>query len=46
MAFISKLIPIEYKPKKNTTVVAGYCFNENLFQIRSYKSDDYEMKIE
>ena len=40
MALINELIKIEDTPKIKTGVSADYCFNESIFQIRTYKNGD------
>lgn len=40
MAIIKKFIPCNDEPQGRTSVVADYCYDRYLFQIRTYKSGD------
>ena len=40
MAIIKKLIPCDDDPQSRTSVVADYCYDRYLFQIRTYKAGD------
>jgi len=40
MALINELIKINETPKIRTGVSADYCFNETIFQVRTYKNGD------
>lgn len=40
MAIIKNLIPCDNKPKGKTSVVADYCYDNNYFQIRTYREGD------
>ncbi len=40
MAILSELINVNEKPKARTIVLGDYCFDDNYFQIRTYKEGD------
>ena len=40
MAIIKKLISCDDTPQKRTAVLADYCYDRDLFQIRTYKEGD------
>jgi hypothetical protein len=44
LAIISVLVHCKSEPVRQTTVSADYCFNESLFQIRTYKNGDHELQ--
>ena len=40
MAIISDLVKVNEQPNARTNVSGDYCFDENYFQIRTYKAGD------
>jgi len=42
LAIIKELHVCDDKPQNRTTVSADYCWDGDLFQIRTYKSGDHE----
>ena len=44
MALIKKLFYVDKNPKIVTEVIGDYCFNNDFFQIRTYKKGDFEKK--
>lgn len=40
MAIIKRLVLCDDKPQDRTSVVADYCYDNHLFQIRTYKAGD------
>lgn len=40
MAIIKELVSCEDTPQNRTSVSADYCYDRNLFQIRTYKAGD------
>jgi len=40
MAILSELVKVNEQPHARKNVIGDYCFNENYFQIRTYKAGD------
>ena len=40
MAILSELVNVNEQPNARTSVSGDYCFNNNYFQIRTYKAGD------